>query len=231
MHYFVALSLMLFSSLLWAAEPPPGLVLAKAPIDQMDIASIKRGGKQFAEKCMVCHTMTYLRYDAIAQSVGVTYDRMPINVTVWPNGVTPPDLSSIADIRGVDWIYTYLHGFYQDPTRPTGANNILVPGTAMAAILSPLQGEQVLVDKPLYDRRGHVQWYDLVRPIKEGSMTPEQFDSTVADIVNFLAYASQPYYIQQHRLGRWVLLFLAFMFVLTMLLKREYWKEIKKYKR
>lgn len=230
MRYLIALACFLLCAPLIAAEPPPGLELAHASIDPMDIAAIKRGGKLFAEKCMVCHTMTYLRYNALAQSVGVTYDRMPVHVTTWPNGIKPPDLSSEVSIRGVDWVVTYLHSFYQDSTRPTGANNLLVPGTGMSAILWDWQGEQRLVQHPLYDRRGHAQWYDLLQPIKEGSMTPEQFDANVKDIVSFLAYASEPYYMQQHRIGRWVLVFLAFMFVLAWLLKRDYWQELKKYK-
>ena len=82
--------------------------------------------------------MIYLRYDKIAQEAGITYEKMPINVKTWPYGVTPPDLSLEADVRGVDWIYTYLHSFYQDSSRPTGVNNLLVPNTAMPDIVAAL---------------------------------------------------------------------------------------------
>jgi ubiquinol-cytochrome c reductase cytochrome c1 subunit len=155
---------------------------------------------------------------------------MPINVTTWPFNVRPPDLSLEASIRGPDWIYTYLHSFYQDSKRPTGMNNLLVQNTAMPAILAPYQGTQTLVTNPMRDMLGHLRWYDLLELQQQGSMTPEQFDQTVTDIVNFLAYASEPYYVEQHKIGWWVLGFLVVLFVLMYLLKKEYWKDVKKHK-
>lgn len=225
------LSIMVFwCSLVVAQEAGPEIALTKAPIDQQDLASIKRGAAFFSANCMACHTLVYLRYDKIAQEAGITYDKMPLHVESWPLGVKPPDLSLEADVRGADWIYTYLHSFYQDNTRPTGANNLLVPNTAMSNILAPYQGSQVRVQDPLSDLLHQYQWYDLVKLTKQGSMTPEEFDATIADVVNFLAYASEPFYVQQHWIGKWALGFLLILFVLMYLLKREYWKDVKKFK-
>ena len=210
--------------------PYEGLELSKTPINRADIDSIKRGAKFFATNCMSCHTLRYLRYDKLANEAGITYDKMPLNVKTWPLGVTPPDLSLEAEIRGPDWIYTYLHSFYQDAARPNGVNNLLVPNTAMAGILVPYQGEQIFQKKPLQDILGRMQWYSMVQLTKQGTMTPEEFDATTADVVNFLAYAAEPYYLDQHRLGKWVLAFLAVLFVLMFLLKREYWRDVKKHK-
>jgi ubiquinol-cytochrome c reductase cytochrome c1 subunit len=206
--------------------------LAKAPINRADMSSVKRGAKFFATNCMSCHTLIYLRYDPIAQEAGITYDKMPINVKSWPYGVTPPDLSLEADIRGPNWIYTYLHSFYKDPSRPTGVNNLLVPDTAMANMVGPYQGEQVRVSgKPSETLFGTWQWYDLVKLTQQGSMTPEQFDETMADVVNFLAYAAEPFHNEQRRLGWWVLGFLVILFVFMYLLKKEYWKDVKRNKK
>lgn len=228
-RYILAILVILFSSAVWAEEEGhQGLQLSEAPINRSDMESVKRGAKFFATNCMSCHTLVYLRYDKIAQEAGITYDKMPINVKSWPYGVTPPDLSLEADIRGVDWIYTYLHSFYQDSTRPTGVNNLLVPNTAMANILGPYQGDQEFVKDPIPDLLGHYRWYDMLKLTKQGSMTPEQFDQTTADVVNFLAYASAPYYLEQRKIGYWVLGFLCVMFVLMYMLKREYWKDVKK---
>lgn len=207
------------------------LVLAKAPVDVSDVDSVKRGAKVFATTCMACHTAKFLRYDKLAQEAGVTYDKMPLNVKTWPFGVTPPDLSLEANVRGVNWIYTYLHSFYKDPARPTGTNNLLVPNTAMTAILAPYQGDQELVENPMTDLFGHAEWYDYLKLVKQGSMTPEQFDDTVRDIVNFLAYAAEPYQAEQHRMGWWVLGFLLILAVLTYMLKCAYWKDVKKNKK
>ena len=231
-RYILAIFLILLSTHVWAEEPPSteGMMLAEVSVNPYDIDSIKRGAKFFATNCMSCHTMVYMRYNKIAQDAGVTYDKMPINVKTWPYGVTPPDLSLEADVRGVRWIYTYLHSFYKDPSRPTGVNNLLVPNTAMPAIVAPYQGEQVL-SKPTPDASGiydEKEWYSLVTLSKQGSMTSDEFDNTMRDLVNFLAYAAEPYKAEQHQIGLWVLGFLVILLVLMYLLKREYWKDVKK---
>lgn len=236
MRRLLATLLILFSAQIstqvWAEEgqSPYDLMLAKAPIDQSDMASIKRGAKFFATTCMTCHTMIYLRYDKVAQEAGITYDKMPINVKSWPNNITPPDLSLEADVRGVDWIYTYLHSFYVDKSRPTGFNNLLVYNTGMPDMVAPYQGQQELVTNPMPDMTSHVEWYDLVKITSQGSMSPEEFDKTMADVVNFLAYAAEPFHIEQQRIGYWVLGFLIIMFVLSYYLKKEYWKDVKRHK-
>lgn len=231
MRYFLAIILFLCISQLWASEIQPGLVLEKAPIKPGDIHSIKRGAKFFATNCISCHTMVYLRYNTIAKEAGITYEKMPINVKEWPYGIKPPDLSLEADVRGVNWIYTYLHSFYQDSSRPTGVNNLIMPDTAMPNMVGPYQGEQVRVETPMPDLLHQYQWYDLVKLTKQGSMTPEAFDATITDLVNFLGYAAAPYQIEQHQIGFWVIAFLAVLFFLMYLLKREYWRDVKKHKR
>src|SRR3990167_749583 len=231
MRYILAILLTVFSLKLWAeGTGVEGLELASASINQSDIASIKRGASFFATNCMSCHTLKYLCYDKIGQEAGITLDKMPLNVTTWPNGITPPDLSLEADVRGVDWIYTYLHSFYADPARPTGVNNLLVHNTAMPNIVGPYQGIQELVADPMHDLLGKVEWYDLLKLTRQGTMLPDQLDATIADLVNFLAYTAQPYHIEQEKIGKWVLGFLVFMFILMYLLKSEYWKDVKKHK-
>lgn len=203
------------------------LVLSKAPIDRADLAAIKRGAHFFAKNCLVCHSLKYLRDDPIASDAGITLDKMPLDVKAWPFGVTPPDLSLETSVRGVDWVYTYLHAFYQDSKRPTGVNNLLLPNTAMAAVLVPLQGQQILNPHPglsvLY--RG-VHTYDRLELVSEGSLSPAAFDAATADVVNFLAYAAEPYRSEQHHLGWAVLCFLAVFVVLLYCLKKEYWKDV-----
>lgn len=225
-RYILSALVALFSTqLCWAeAQPIEGLQLAEAPVKYSDLESIKRGAKFFAGNCMSCHTLAYLRFDPIAKEAGIVSDKAPIAL----NGVVPPDLSLEADVRGEDWIYTYLHSFYKDSSTPSGVNNLIFPGTAMPAILAPYQGEQVLVEKPTYDMLHEVQWFDLVKPTSQGSMKPDEFDRTMTDLVNFLAYAAQPYRPEQQRIGYWVLGFLSVLFVLMVLLKKEYWKDVKK---
>jgi ubiquinol-cytochrome c reductase cytochrome c1 subunit len=229
-HLLFTLFIIFFMSPIRADELPHGLVLTSAPVDLTDTASIKRGAKFFATNCLSCHTLVYLRNDAIAQEAGITYEKMPVNVKSWPYGVTPPDLSLEASVRGVDWIYTYLHSFYQDASRPTGANNLLVPNTAMPNILGPYQGDQLRLKKPVYNYFGYYHWFDALQLTKPGSIPADQFDATVRDVVNFLDYAAEPFKVEQHRIGVWVLCFLVVLFILLYLLKCEYWKDVKKRK-
>lgn len=223
-HILAILLVLSSAQVAWAEGEFEGLQLAKAPINQTDMDSIKRGAKFFAGNCMSCHTLTYLKYDKLVKEAGIATNNKPISI----NGVTPPDLSLVADSRGVDWVYTYLHSFYKDPKTASGVNNLVFPGTAMPAVLAPYQGEQVLVKNPTYDLMHEVQWFDLVEPIKQGTMKGNEFDETVADVVNFLAYAAEPFHAEQQRIGYWVLGFLVVLFVLMYLLKKEYWKDVKR---
>jgi len=229
-RYILPILLAFFASThVWAeALDLEGLQLAKAPIDETDLASIKRGAKFFATNCITCHSLSYLRYDDVAKEAGITPDKTPANMM--SNGVKPPDLSLEADARGVDWVYTYLHSFYQDSARPSGVNNLLLQGTAMPDMVATYQGDQVLVKNPPHDLLGETEWYDWVKLTRQGTMAPDDFDKTIGDLVNFLAYAAEPYHIEQVHIGKWVLGFLVILFVLMYMLKSEYWKDVKKHK-
>jgi len=61
---------------------------------------------------------------------------------------------------------------------------------------------------------------------KSGTLTPEQFDEKVKNLVTFLAYSANPVKLESQRIGTYVLLYLAFFFVFAYLLKREYWKDV-----
>jgi len=60
-----------------------------------------------------------------------------------------------------------------------------------------------------------------------GALTAEEFDQAAYDIANFLHYVGDPGRLERHRLGVWVLVFLAGLFVLATFLNREYWKDIR----
>lgn len=206
--------------------------LSSAPIHVNDQAAIKRGATFFAGHCMVCHALKYLEHDPIANAAGITTQAMPGAAQKLAVNIPPPDLSLIARVRGVDWLYTYLHSFYQDTSNPLGSNNLLVNNVSMPNPFFGLQGIQVLtVDKKkLLDQTRVFQkpfWFNVLTLEKQGTLTPEAFDATIADVVNFLNYASDPDRTKRKRLGRWVLGFLLIFAVLTYLLQWEYWKKFK----
>ena len=78
-----------------------------------------------------------------------------------------------------------------------------------------------LVDK-------YASWMDgtVLEIDKAGSMSPEEFDVAMFDLVNFLAYVAEPMTEQRKHIGKMVLLFLLLLLVPVVLLNREYWKGI-----
>jgi ubiquinol-cytochrome c reductase cytochrome c1 subunit len=142
-------------------------------------------------------------------------------------GKQPPDLTLMARERGTDYLYSYLHGFYADKTRPWGVNNLYLPGTAMPHILYYRQGLQKPEYKNEKDPKGNAKMVLAgVAPMTPGSMKPEEYDQYVRDIVNFLDYAAEPIKATRQSMGIFVMLFLLVFFVFAYMLKKEYWKDV-----
>ena len=216
-----------------------GVKLDHAPIDPNNQESLQRGAKMFVNYCLNCHSAAYMRYNRLAD-IGLSDAQIKANLmfasekvgdpmTIAMNkkdaklwfGAAPPDLSvqARAYANGPDWLYTYLRGFYRDDTHPTGWNNTVYDKVAMPHVLWQLQGQQVLkVDEKTEE---HTLVLD-----KPGTLSPAEYDASVADLVNYLVYMAEPAKSKRMHLGLIVLLFLGLMFVLTYYLKKEFWKDI-----
>jgi len=131
----------------------------------------------------------------------------------------PPDLSVIARARKPAWLYTYMRSFYRDDKAPSGWNNTVFPHVAMPHVLYEWQGHQ----RAIFKQDGAFERFELVRP---GSMSTEDYDKAMRDLINFLVYLGEPAKLERYQLGVWVLLFLAVFFVFAYLLKKEYWKDV-----
>jgi ubiquinol-cytochrome c reductase cytochrome c1 subunit len=227
------------------AEEEGGLPLQHAGADIRDIPSLQRGARNFMNYCSGCHSLTYLRYNRMAQDLEIpeselapnlmfTSDKvfdginsaMPQDAADW-FGKQPPDLSLIARERGVDYIYSFLKGFYVDNTRPWGVNNMYLPNVAMPDVLAERQGLQKPVFKNEPDGNGgaHLVLHD-VETMTPGALTPQEYDVFVRDIANFLDYAGEPVKKTRESMGVFVTLLLLVGFVLAYLLKKEYWKDV-----
>ncbi|MCK5894086.1 MAG: cytochrome c1 [Endozoicomonadaceae bacterium] len=215
-----------------------------------DKSSLQRGAQFYMNYCAGCHATQFQRYERVADDLDIPHDLMLDNLVftdaklgdLMKNsmvdreakewfGAAPPDLTLVARVRGVDWLYTYLRTFYLDSKRPWGVNNKVFPDVAMPHVLLELQG--ALMDTCEDDAVGQIDTLtgDLLcglmpDPEYKGSMTPEEYDQAIYDLVNFLSYSSEPMQLERQRLGIYVLLFLLFFFVVAYLLKREYWKDI-----
>jgi ubiquinol-cytochrome c reductase cytochrome c1 subunit len=220
--------------------------LDKANIDPANKESLQRGAKVFVNYCMSCHAAKYQRYNRMARDLGIREDdvieylmftgdkigdHMDVAMTKADGkayfGAAPPDLTLVARVRGVDWLYSYLRAFYLDDTRPFGVNNLVFPNVGMPHVLWELQGWQKPVYKTVTDSEGHEhQLVESLELVEAGTQAPAEYDRTVRDLVNFLAYMGEPIKQERQRLGIKVLLYLLVFFVIAYLLKKEYWKDI-----
>lgn len=215
--------------------------LEKAKIDLHDKASLERGFDLFQKHCSGCHSTEYQRYERVAKDLGISVDDMRTKyiydgakigslmtnamphkeAAVW-FGTTPPDLTLVARVRGTDWVYTYLKGFYKDESRPFGVNNTVFPLVGMPNVLETLQGVQEL---NCTTDEADVK---TCKPgeAKGGSLTAEEFDQAVLDITNFLTYSAEPVRTVRESMGWYVLGFLFIFFIISYFLKKEYWRDV-----
>jgi len=217
----------------------------KAGNSVTDLASLQRGARDFLNYCNGCHSLKYMRYSRLGQDLEIptkllqqylvpttrkatdyiTTPMPPADAESW-FGKQPPDLSLIAQERGVNYLFQYLTTFYIDPSRPTGANNLALATTAMPDVLSPLEGLKRAVFKNEQIAGATQPVFDHFETVVAGSLTREQYESFVRDIVNFLDYVGAPEQVHRRALGVWVVLFLLLFTWLAWLLKKEYWKDV-----
>lgn len=215
--------------------------LQSADIDLSDSASLERGAKHYVTYCLGCHAAKHIRYKRIALDLGLDEGEILKNVAPQGAGIydqmhsamnghdaekwfgtTPPDLSLIARSRGADWLYSYLKGFYADPGKPTGVNNIVFKDVAMPNVFWQQQGTQTAVISTI-DGHDQVTELKLEQP---GQLSAKEFDLLVNDLVNFLVYVGEPVQLERQQMGKYVLFFLLMIIALAYLLKKEYWKDV-----
>ena len=219
--------------------------LDKANYDLSDKASLQRGAATFMNYCAGCHSTQYQRYNRVAADLEIPEELMKENLIFtgakvgdlmksamsekdaakW-FGAPPPDLTLVARVRGADWIYTYLRSFYVDPTRPFGVNNVVFPSVGMPHVLEPLQGTPRAEFVTHTVDGVETQQVVSIKSDGNGEMDDEEYDQTVLDLVNFLVYSAEPVQQERERMGFWVLGFIAIFFIFTVLLKKEFWRDV-----
>ena len=216
-----------------AVAAPSGVKLDSAHINLRDQASLQRGAQTFVNYCMGCHAASFMRYSRMAKDLGLSEDIVRQNLMFVTDtigdtmtismraedaqkwfGVTPPDLSVIARSRSVDWLYTYLRTYYLDDSTVMGTNNLAFSNVAMPHVLWEQQGYKTI------DADGNLV------SATQGNLSSREYDLMVRDLVNFLAYVSEPSKLQRLDLGKWVLLYLFIFFLVAYPLKRAYWKDV-----
>jgi ubiquinol-cytochrome c reductase cytochrome c1 subunit len=238
-----------------AAASEGGIALDRFPTEKMsDVAALQHGAKLFVNYCLNCHSAAYMRYnrmrdldlseDQIKKNMVFASDKVGevMKVTFDPNqakewfGAVPPDLSVIARSRashagtGPDYLFTYLRSYYRDETKPTGWNNLAFPNVGMPHALWQLQGvrnakfEEV---KDAHDPAKTVHRFAGYEQVTPGTMTPQQYDEAVGDLVAYLAWMAEPTQALRVRLGVAVLIFLALLTFIAWRLNAAFWKDVK----
>ena len=206
-----------------------------ANIKERDNLSKQRGAQLYVNYCLGCHSMQYQRYERVANDLQIPLSIAEEHLILGDHkvgnlmtnamdeddaknwfGAAPPDLTLVARVRGVDWLYNYMRAFYVDPERPYGVNNTVFENVGMPHVLADLQGLQSYTGDPKAP----------FKVVKEGSMSPSEYDEAIRDLVNFLAYSGEPMKLERESLGVKVLLFLLVFIGFAYFLKQEYWKDV-----
>jgi ubiquinol-cytochrome c reductase cytochrome c1 subunit len=221
----------------------PSVPLDSVKVDVGNQISLQRGARLFANYCMGCHSMEYMRYNRVGRDLGLTENQVIESLifttdedgelvnpgSLMTNAMTPaygdeafgrapPDLTLLTRVRSEEWLYTFLRSFYLDESRPLGVNNAVFENVGMPHALWELQGWQ---EKRL-DANGAVR----LQVVEPGSMSGPEYDRAIRDLVTFLAYMAEPTQLDRQRIGIFAMLFLLVFVVLAYLLKKEYWKDV-----
>ena len=209
-----------------------------------DKAALQRGFQIYQENCSSCHAMKQLSYrnlndigfskedvKAIASEYtvmdgpnddGEMFERnaKPSDRFISPfpnekaaraanNGAMPPDMSLLVKARhgGEDYLYGLLTGYEDAPE-----DIELMEGMSWNKYFP---GHQIAMAQPLYD--GSITYADG---------TEASLDMAARDLVQFLAWASEPHLETRKQMGVKVTFFLLILFGFAYAAKRKLWADI-----
>ena len=183
-----------------------------------DVKSLQRGARNFFNYCSGCHTLQYMRYNQIAEDLGISEDQLMQSLIFTESspqdlvmnnmlkedgdrwfGKAPPDLTLVTRRKSPEYVYGLLNSFYPDDNSPTGVNNYVQEASS----------------------RPHVLW-DL-----QERFTKEEYSRFLNDTVGFLVYAGEPIIEKRKSMGVWVIGFLLIFLIFSYALYKDIWREVK----
>ena len=228
-----------------------GIAWDKAPVNTSDTASLQNGAKIFVNYCLSCHSAAFMRINRL-KDIGLTDQQIKDNLmfttdkigetmkaSIDPKqakewfGANPPDLTVIARSRaghngtGADYLYTFMRTFYRDDTKATGWNNLAFPSVGMPHPLWELQGDRKPVFEEIESHGQKTQVFKGWEQVRAGTMTPQNYDKAVGDLVNYLQWMGEPAQNTRIRVGVWVLFFLGVLTLFAWRLNAAFWKDVK----
>jgi cytochrome c1 len=238
-----------------AAESEPDLKHQhwhfEGPFGTYDRASAQRGFQVYKEVCSACHSLNLLSYRNLTE-LGLTEDQVkaiaaefqvpdlsddgqPIERPARPsdrfkkpfpnalaaaaanNGKAPPDLSVIVKARegGANYIFSLLTGYVPfDKLTPAQIKEFSVTKDDNFNTYFVQGAHKIAMPPPLAD--GKVNYTDG---------TKNTLDQQARDVVEFLAWASEPHLEARNRTGIRVILFMLAFAGLMYALKRQVWAD------
>lgn len=229
-----------------------GIAWDRAPDRSNDLTALQNGAKLFVNYCLNCHSAAYMRFNRL-KDIGLTDQQIKDNLlfttdkvgetmkaSIDPRqaknwfGANPPDLTLVARSRsaqgqgtGADYLYTYLRTYYVDESKPTGWNNLAFPNVGMPHALWELQGKRAPIYETTSEHGHEVHVFKGWQQVTPGTLTSEQYDTAVGDLVSYLDWMSDPNKSTSTRVGVWVFLFLLLLTFCTWRLNAAFWKEVK----
>ncbi len=222
----------------------PSFFVSHLALDPTNKASLQHGAQIYFNYCSSCHSLKYARYAEIGHLIGVEdaqhhlyADLIQKTMMFDPHGditqtiessfsiqdaqqwfgVVPPDLTNETALRSPAWVYNYLRAFYQDTSRPTGTNNLILSNSTMPNVLSSLRGQTL----PIFSD----QQFDHFTTVQSGKLKPLEFDHAMYDLVNFLNVVAEPEYVLSVWIGIIVLAFLLILFMMVYFWYRTFHKD------
>lgn len=219
------------------------------PFGTYDRAAAQRGFQVYKDVCAACHSLSLLSYRNLmelglteAQVKGIAAEvQVPdigddgsaierparlsdrfkkpfaneLAAAAANGGKAPPDLSVIVKARdgGPDYVYSLLTGYVPfDKLTPEQIKEFNVSKDDNFNLYFP--GHRIAMPPPLADDK--VQYVDG---------TKATLDQEARDVVEFLAWASEPHLEARNRTGIRVILFLLAMAGLMYAVKRQVWAD------
>ena len=199
---------------------------------EWDVEQIFRGYKVATQVCMACHSFKYIKHRdlmklgfseeqvaSLADEMGLGLDDKLISAltteaALMSYGTEIPDLSlmNMARPHGADYLHALLVGYEEAP------EGVSVPAGKHYNKYFP--GHVIAMPKPL-TMDGQVEY-------PEGSKVEPTVDQMAKDVSAFIEWTGEPILVKRKTLGVYVLLYLLIFTILSYMLMKSIWSDVKK---
>ena len=213
MNVFLKIALLCsLSAMAWGEEEN----FEKANVETT-VPAIERGADELMGTCHTCHTLKYIKYRDLV-NLGISKEKVdgwrgeePLDAPLKAQmadadaiaafNKVPPDLSLMSQARdgGVDYLYSYLIGYFNKPDGTLG--NHIFDATKMPDILG------------------------MSSATDEAQKTA--IKAKARDITSFLNWTADPHAAERIQLGKYIIAYLVVLTALLYLVKKQIWARVK----